>query len=608
MESFYTPEQDRDGLQRTTVTADLPTVLILGDSISIGYTPVVRRLLEGVANVVRPAANCGDTRAGLQHLEAWLGTTPWQVIHFNWGLHDLCYRHPESIVYGHRDKHRGALSVSLEQYRENLRVLVRRLKRTGAALVWGSTTVVPQGEAGRFAGDELRYNAAAEAIMRSEGVAVDDLHALTCSFAPDLFTVPGDVHFTKEGYERLGIQVADAVHDALTTRNGGLPVQWDLDCLHRPPATFPAPGFEAPGVRALFYEGVPYRGQPTRVFAWLGVPEIGHDATCPGMVLLHGGGGTAFDEWVRIWNARGYAAIAMDLCGCVPERPVLLGGCVRERHAAGGPAGWNASFDQTQEPVEDQWTYHAVAAALAGHSLLAAQPGVDSSGIGVTGISWGGYLTSVVAGVDTRLRGAVPVYGCGFLGYDSVWNDNDFPRMAPERARRWLDLWDPSRYLPCARMPMCWVTGTNDFAYPLSSLRKSYESPQGPRDLCIRIEMPHSHPDGWSPAEIGVFMDGLLRGGLPLPRLRSSGRDGGRVWADCDASTPIVKAELCCTRALGHWTDRKWLSYPARYDAATGRIAAELPPRATAWFLNVFDDRNCVASTPHETVTIPERP
>jgi hypothetical protein len=100
-------------------------------------------------------------------------------------------------------------------------------------------------------------------------------------------------------------------------------------------------------------------------------------------------------------------------------------------------------------------------------------------------------------------------------------------------------------------------------------------------------------------------MDSLLRGGEPLPRLRDHGRDGNKVWAVCESARPITKAELCCTRALGHWTDRKWNIYPARFDAAAGRIEADLPPRATVWFLNVFDDRDCVASTRHEELELP---
>jgi dienelactone hydrolase len=382
-------------------------------------------------------------------------------------------------------------------------------------------------------------------------------------------------------------------------------VSWPLATLSRPPATFPAPGFSAPGVQALFYESVPYQGRPTRVFAWLGVPEVPAGQTCPGVVLLHGGGGTAMDEWVRLWNARGYAAIAMDQCGCVETRPDCRSYGDHQRHEFAGPPGWDDSFDHTADPIEDQWPYHAVAAAIAGHSLLAAQPGVDAGRIGITGISWGGYATCLVAAIDLRLRGAVPVYGCGFLGLDSGWSDNAFRTRPAEQVRHWLDLWDPSHYLPGVTLPMCWVSGTNDSPYPLPILQKSYQLPRGSRTICIRVEMGHSHPHGWAPAEIGVFMDSIVRGDEPLPRLRDQGRDGNKVWAVCESIRPIAKAELCVTRAWGHWTDRKWNIHPARFDAATGRIEADLPPRATAWFLNVFDDRNGVVSTPHQELEQP---
>jgi dipeptidyl aminopeptidase/acylaminoacyl peptidase len=125
---------------------------------------------------------------------------------------------------------------------------------------------------------------------------------------------------------------------------------WDLTRLSEPPKTYPAPDFQAQGVKALFYEGLPYKGNPTRVFAWYGAPVVEAGAKCPAMVLVHGGGGTAFDAWVRLWNQRGYAAIAMDTCGCTP------GGenAKHPRHECGGPAGWGG-FDQLDDLIEDQW-------------------------------------------------------------------------------------------------------------------------------------------------------------------------------------------------------------------------------------------------------------
>lgn len=114
---FYTPEQDKKGMkEENPIDARIPNVLILGDSISIGYTLQVHDGLKGIANVIRRKANCGDTTSGLANIDKWLGDTKWNVIHFNWGLWDLCYRNPESKTQGNRDKANGKLSVPIHEY------------------------------------------------------------------------------------------------------------------------------------------------------------------------------------------------------------------------------------------------------------------------------------------------------------------------------------------------------------------------------------------------------------------------------------------------------------------------------------------------------------
>jgi lysophospholipase L1-like esterase len=105
----------------------------------------------------------------------------------------------------------GKISVPLEQYEKNLETLVERLEKTGAKLVFATTTVVPDGESGRFAGDDVKYNAAAEAIMKKHGIPIDDLHALSKTFAPELFQAPGNVHYKPEGYRKLAEQVAASI-------------------------------------------------------------------------------------------------------------------------------------------------------------------------------------------------------------------------------------------------------------------------------------------------------------------------------------------------------------------------------------------------------------
>ena len=162
--------------------------------------------------------NCYTTETGLAHIKEWLGDRKWTVIHFNWGLHDLCLRNPESKVSGHRDKVSGKVTVPLEQYKDNLDRLVAAMQSTGARLIWANTTAYPDGEPGRFPGDEMKYNRAASEVMARRNVSVDDLHKLTESFPPSLYLAPGDVHFKDEGWRLMAEQVADSISRQLSPR------------------------------------------------------------------------------------------------------------------------------------------------------------------------------------------------------------------------------------------------------------------------------------------------------------------------------------------------------------------------------------------------------
>src|SRR4029079_145869 len=225
------------------------------------------------------------------------------------------------------------------------------------------------------------------------------------------------------------------------------------------------------------------------------------------------------------------------------------------------------SFTQLDDAVEDQWTYQAVSAVALAHSLLRSYPEVDADRIGVTGISWGGYMTSIVAGVDSRFKFAVPVYGCGFLGDNSAWLPA-FEKMGKEKADLWLRQWDPSNYLKGAKMPILWVNGTNDFAYPMDSWQKSYRLPKSPRTLCLRIRMPHGHgPVGENPEEIHIFANAHLRGAKPLATITGQGVEDDMAFATFKSLSKIVTAELAYTKDGGKWQDRKWESTPADIDA-----------------------------------------
>jgi hypothetical protein len=199
---FYLPIHKRDFVKGTSTAWDfvaddpqLPRVLLIGDSVSRGYTLAVRAALAGKANVHRAPENCGPTANGLKKLEIWLGAGKWDVIHFNFGIHDR--------------------ATPLADYTDRLAKIVTRLQSTGAKLVWASTTPIPDDPPKKqTAASIVERNTAAAALMSTHGVAIDDLFA---AITPKLSTLqnPNDVHFTSAGYDFLGQQVAASIRPLL---------------------------------------------------------------------------------------------------------------------------------------------------------------------------------------------------------------------------------------------------------------------------------------------------------------------------------------------------------------------------------------------------------
>ena len=191
--------------------AGLPRVLLLGDSISVGYTLKVRALMKGKANVHRARENCGPTTKGLDRIDAWLGKGKWDVIHFNFGLHDLKFV-DDKLKNTSVDK--GHYQVEPKAYEKNLRALVARLKKTGARLIWCSTTPVPKGSRSRIEGDAVKYNKVAAKVMKEEKIPVNDLHAFAMKQLAEIQR-PKNVHFFPAGSAKLAARVVEKINGQL---------------------------------------------------------------------------------------------------------------------------------------------------------------------------------------------------------------------------------------------------------------------------------------------------------------------------------------------------------------------------------------------------------
>jgi len=194
------PAAKDPSLTPITEVAGLPRVLLIGDSISMGYTVPVRKLLQGKANVHRIMENGGPTTNGLAKLNLWLGHSKWDVIHFNFGLHDL-----KLITAGQR-------RLTVPEYEKNLENIVARLKATGAKLVWATTTPVPgpASKLARITEDVPLYNAAAQRVMQKNQIPIDDLYGFALSRLAEIQR-PENVHYTDAGYEALAKQVAASI-------------------------------------------------------------------------------------------------------------------------------------------------------------------------------------------------------------------------------------------------------------------------------------------------------------------------------------------------------------------------------------------------------------
>ena len=306
-----------------------------------------------------------------------------------------------------------------------------------------------------------------------------------------------------------------------------------------------AKGRDLSGIKVLSYEGAPLKGQPTKVFAHLGYPER-MDGPCPAVVLVHGGGGHPEDIWIKKWNERGFAAISMDTTGFFPQKPIpylyegFAEGLERKLSAPFYEEGFtvgptNSEMGDMDLPIEDEWMYHAVSAVILAHNILRADPKIDSEKIGISGISWGGVITSITIGYDHRFAFAVPIYGsgylsCGLAGLNRVWRRSGAQRWFAER--RFSDL----------KMPVLWLCWNDDCCFSVQSNSMSYLETKDNNPatrLSMLHQMGHSHEKGYRPEESFWFGKEIIEG-RSIPKVDAR-KEGSSLRYECDAPLKAVR-------------------------------------------------------------------
>ena len=331
----------------------------------------------------------------------------------------------------------------------------------------------------------------------------------------------------------------------------------------------PFPDSRASGLRDILFDGMPVKGKNAPVFAYIGMPEGPMpEGGFPGIVLIHGGGGTAFPAYVRLWTSYGYAVIAPDWYN---SRPVLS-----------PDSKGDESSTSDRAPLEGGWRQdHIVNVGnmVLAHSLLRSLPEVNPEKTGFVGLSWGSWYGAIVASVDSRFRFILEIY-CGGCSR----------RRDPGMA--FFDFMD-GRFFHAAKVPVCWIAGTNDQNIVPEQIQDAWDECPTSFNKSLIIELPHSHIGFTFPA-CRRIADAFLQGGTHLPILKDTKLEDGILSAKIAFPGKGGLKPVICFLPDGPMPEktwnRVWYKKPARIEG--DRIFARIPDSAVQCFLSAYDEES----------------
>lgn len=335
---------------------------------------------------------------------------------------------------------------------------------------------------------------------------------------------------------------------------------WDLDVLQQTPEFSYLDSTSR--VREVVFKGVDYKGANTKVFAYYSNPDIlktGKDQgnKFPGVVLISGGAQPAMSEWVERWAHEGYAAITCDygntrlVEGFGPTPSTL-----EER--------LGSIYDSIKYGPKAVRAYRTAASAMLAHSLLLSFPEVDKDKTAVTGISWGGFQTCIVSGIDNRFKAAAPVYGCAF--HDEIIFKKHFDNMSKEGKALWMNKIDPKNYIVYSQCPTLFINGNNDGCFDIVPFHKTTKLiPEKNRYMRITPNMGHDHPLGWRPKEIAAFFNSIFKGGIPLAKVTRVEKKDSLIEFGYESILSLKRADFYYSSdTININAEREWQSIPAK--------------------------------------------
>ena len=328
---------------------------------------------------------------------------------------------------------------------------------------------------------------------------------------------------------------------------------WDFGRLKKAPEYRKAefPDSQYPKMQAILFDGVPYKGKPAPVFAYVGYPEGPvPQGGFPGIVMVHGGGGTAYAWAVKRWNQYGYAVIALDWYN---QRPV-------------------GSKGKKQIPLEGgkrQDHVTNVGNIVLAHSLLRSLPNVNPDKTALLGLSWGSWYGAMAAAVDPRFKAAIEIY-CGDRKNNALFTNG--------------------RFLHAAKIPMYWIAGTNDrHAFP-ETLQAAFDECPKTWNKTLICRLPHSHV-GFRFTACKRVADEFLKGGTGLPKLGKNQVSGSTISAEILSEGKGIRKAVLNYTLDGPEKEsrfREWKTIPAQVSGKT--VSASIPAGTFQCFLSVYDE------------------
>jgi dienelactone hydrolase len=360
------------------------------------------------------------------------------------------------------------------------------------------------------------------------------------------------------------------------------------------------------GITQLYLEGQPYKGKPTRIFALYSAPKtpfLTPSGEIPGVVLVHGGGGSAFEQWVTKWNDAGFAAISIAVEGQIDKKDASK---KWHRHSFSGPARPDI-YNDAEKAISDQWMYHAVSATITARKFLASQPDVSKTDIGLTGISWGGVITSTVMGFDPSFKFAIPIYGNGFL--DRM--ENQYSTLANNIS--YQEVWEPGLNIEKFKNPSLWLTWRKDAHFALDAQAKTYSLLSSDVANSIKVGIRHGHILGWRQPESYFFAQQVINNNVSWVEssdttlIENIASTTFQIKLNSEEYT-LKSAKVNFATESGHTGNMDWQNKPATWQVNTdGTVTVKyqnIPKDVTHWFLNMVVEVNSHSKKTKELVTI----